>query len=117
VIDQLVARAATVPFAATMCASAAATIVAEAPAAAFGVLDRLVGLPTAHPIVVENALWAARQLGYATVDRARLERYWTLAIAGLAAHPELLPYLVELAPVLGRDPPSPPTPPRGRQRR
>jgi hypothetical protein len=115
VIDRFVERATKQPFWSTTCASHAAEHVERAPKTALGVLDRLVELGNAHPIVVENALWAAQKLGW-KVAAKRLARYWQLAIAKLPEHPELQPYLVELGRVLGREPPDRPPPPPRRAR-
>jgi hypothetical protein len=105
VIDRFLARATREPFWSTACAAAAAEVIEDVPDRALAVLDRLVELANAHPIVVENALWAVEELGPRTVARARLERYWALAVAKLADWEELRPYLVKLAPVLGHEPP------------
>ncbi|MGE0400394.1 MAG: hypothetical protein AB7T06_27005 [Kofleriaceae bacterium] len=98
-IDQLLARAAKSPTFATLCATTACQCIEDAPACAdtaFAVLDALVVLPTAHPIVVENALFAVEAIGAANVDRARVDRYCTLARSKVGEWKQLAPYLKRL---------------------
>jgi hypothetical protein len=116
IVDIFVERARKEPFWATSCASTAAEQLQHAPESALALLDRLVELDTAHGVVVENALWAVLELGPMKIARDRLERYWTAAIAKLPTWLELHPYLVKLAPVLGRDVPARPAPPRPKRR-
>lgn len=110
ILETFIARATKKPFWATLLSDVAARAAIVATETAFAVLDRLVELDTAHPVVVENALWAVGEVGPDHVARDRLERYWDHAVAKLADWPALHPYLVKLAPVLGRQAPRPRAP-------
>ena len=117
VVDLMLARAASTPFWATACAAAAGRLACRGSAPAFAALDRLVGLSTSHPVVIEEALNAALEAGAATVPRERLDRYGSLAVARLGEWPALHPYLVKLAPVLGQEAPARTAPAKTRRRR
>jgi hypothetical protein len=101
IVETFFERAEEKPFWATMTAANVAPFVKEAPERTLALLDRLVVLETAHPIVLENALWAVQMLGARRVARERLQRWFDMSIAKLEEHEELRAYLPEFAKVLG----------------